>query len=156
MKNYFKLRIGLGVLAGLLFGALTNGSLSQAQVSADAQTLYKRVGGYDAIAAVTDDFLGRLAADKQMSRFFVGVGADSLRKLRQHVVDQLCEATGGPCYYFGRSMKTVHAGLGITESDWQITVKHLMATLDKFKVPDKERNEILTMFAGLKNDIVEK
>ena len=50
----------------------------------------------------------------------------------------------------------VHAGLGITESDWQITVKHLMATLDKFKVPDKERNEILTMFAGLKNDIVEK
>ena len=53
-------------------------------------------------------------------------------------------------------MKTVHAGLGITESDWQITVKHLTGTLDKFKVPDKERNEILTMFAGLKNDIVEK
>ncbi len=91
-----------------------------------------------------------------MSRFFVGVSADSLRKLRQHVVDQLCEATGGPCYYFGRSMKTVHAGLGITEFDWQITVKHLMATLDKFKVPDKERSEIPAMFAGLKIDIVEK
>jgi hemoglobin len=118
--------------------------------------LYKRLGGYDAIAAVTDDFLGRLAADKQMSRFFVGVSADSLRKLRQHVVDQLCEASGGPCYYFGRSMKTVHAGLGITESDWQITVKHLTATVDKFKVPDKERNEILTLFASLKSDIVEK
>ena len=88
--------------------------------------------------------------------FLVGARADSLRKLRQNVVDQLCEATGGPCYYFGRSMKTVHAGLGITDSDWQVTVKHLMATLDKFKVPDKERNEILTMFAGLKNDIVEK
>ena len=91
-----------------------------------------------------------------MSRFFVGVSADSLRKLRQHVVDQLCEASGGPCYYFGRSMKTVHAGLGITESDWQITVKHLTATVDRFKVPDKESNEILTLFASLKSDIVEK
>lgn len=117
---------------------------------------FKRAGGYDAIAAVTDDFLGRLAADKQMSRFFVGVSADSLRKLRQHVVDQLCEATGGPCYYIGRTMKTTHAGLGITESDWQVTVKHLNATLDRFKVPETERNEILTLFASLKRDIVEK
>jgi hemoglobin len=91
-----------------------------------------------------------------MNRFFVGVSADSLRKLRQHVLDQLCEASGGRCYYFGRSMKTVHAGLGITESDWQIHVKHLTATVDKSKVPDKERNEILTLFASLKSDIVEK
>jgi hemoglobin len=129
---------------------------ARAQTSGAAPSLYTRLGGYDAITAVTDDFLGRLATDKQMSRFFVGVSADSLRKLRQHVVDQLCEASGGPCYYFGRSMKTVHAGLGITESDWQVTVKHLNATLDKFKVADNERTEILSMFAGVKKDIVEK
>jgi hemoglobin len=91
-----------------------------------------------------------------MTRFFIGVSADSLRKLRQHVVDQLCEATGGPCYYFGRSMKTVHAGLGITESDWQLAVKHLTATLDRFKVAEKERGEVLTLFSSLKSDIVEK
>src|SRR5262245_56100185 len=121
-----------------------------------APSRYKRLGGYDSIAAVSDDFLGRLAGDKQMSRFFGGVSADSLRKLRQHVVDQLCEATGGPCYYFGRSMKTVHTGLGITESDWQLTVKHLIATLDKFKVPAKEREEVLTMVSSLKREIVEK
>jgi hemoglobin len=156
MRNKLALTIRLAALVSALAGTLISG-LPTVFHSADASpALYKRLGGYDAIAAVTDDFLGRLAADKQMSRFFVGVSADSLRKLRQHVVDQLCEATVGPCYYFGRSMKTVHAGLGITESDWQITVKHLMVTLDKFKVPDKERNEILTMFAGLKNDIVEK
>ena len=53
-------------------------------------------------------------------------------------------------------MKTVHAGLGITEADWQLTVKHLTATLDKFKVADKERNEILKLFSSLKSDIVEK
>ena len=136
-------RVGLMILAVLLCGLLRPERPAQAQ-SSSAPSLYNRLGGYDAIAAVTDDFLGRLAADKQMSRFFVGVSADSLRKSRQHVVDQLCEASDGPCYYFGRSMKTVHAGLGIT------------ATVDKFKVPDKERNEILTLFASLKSDIVEK
>jgi hemoglobin len=143
------------VLGVLLCSAFTVAAPARAQTPA-AATLYQRLGGYDAIAAVTDDFLGRLAADQQMSRFFVGVSADSLRKLRQHVVDQLCEASGGPCYYFGRSMKTVHAGLGIGESDWQSAVKHLTGTLDKFKVAEKERAEILAMFAGLKKDIVEK
>ena len=143
------------VLGVLLCGAFALTVSARAQTPSAAM-LYQRLGGYDAIAAVTDDFLGRLAADKQMSRFFVGVRADSLRKLRQHVVDQLCEASGGPCYYFGRSMKTVHAGLGISESDWQSAVKHLTATLDKFKVAEKERAEILAMFAGLKKDIVEK
>jgi len=72
------------------------------------------------------------------------------------VVDQLCEASGGPCFYFGRSMKTTHAGLGITESDWQLTVKHLTATFDKFKVPDKERSEVVALLSSLKADIVEK
>ena len=156
MRGKLALKVGLVILAVTLCGTFRPESPAQAQSSSAAPSLYKRLGGYDAIAAVTDDFLGRLAADKQMSCFFVGVSADSLRKLRQHVVDQLCEASGGPCYYFGRSMKTVHAGLGITDSDWQITVKHLTATMDKFKLPDKERNEILTLFASLKSDIVEK
>ena len=148
-------QLTLTVLVALLCGILAMGCSAQAQ-STSAPSLYTRLGGYDAIAAVTDDFLGRLAADKQMSRFFVGVSADSLRKLRQHVVDQLCEASGGPCYYFGRSMKTVHAGLGITESDWQLTVKHLTATFDKFKVPEKERQQVIELFSTLKKDIVEK
>ena len=156
MKDNLVSKISWAILFAVLCGPIALGSPVRAQSTGAATPLYKRLGSYDAIAAVTDDFLGRLAADKQMARFFVGVSADSLRKLRQHVVDQLCEATGGPCYYFGRSMKTVHAGLGINESDWQVTVKHLMSTLDKFKVPDKEKNEVLTMFAGLKGEIVEK
>jgi hemoglobin len=86
----------------------------------------------------------------------VGLSADSQKKLRQHVVDQLCEATAGPCIYIGRSMKVSHAGLGITEEDWQLTVKHLVATLDKFKVPDKEKGELLAIASSLKVDIVEK
>ena len=119
-------------------------------------SLYARLGGYDAIAAVTDDFIGRLAADKQVSRFFVGHSQDSLMKIRQHVVEFLCNATGGPCVYMGRDMKTSHKGMGITESDWDLSVKALVATLDKFKVPEKEKGEVLAAVGPLKAQIVEK
>ncbi|MES1240658.1 MAG: group 1 truncated hemoglobin [Acidobacteriota bacterium] len=118
-------------------------------------SLYKRVGGYDAIAAVVDDFLGRLASDPQLGKFFVGHSTESLRRIRQLVVEQLCEATGGPCYYIGRSMKEVHQGLKISAADWDVAVKHLNATFDKFKVPAKERGELVAAVGGLRADIVE-
>jgi hemoglobin len=121
---------------------------------AQEASLYKRIGGYDAIAAVTDDFLGRLAPDPQVGRFFKGHSTDSLKRIRGHSVDFLCVATGGPCTYAGRDMKTSHTGLNITQEDWNITVKSLVATLDKFKVPEKEKTEVLTAVSGLKGDIV--
>jgi hemoglobin len=125
--------------------------------AADApKSLYHRLGGYDAIAAVTDDFIGRLAADKQLSRFFVGHSTNSLQHIRQLVVDQLCAATGGPCVYIGRDMKTTHQGMGITEDDWNASVKDLVATLDHFKVPDAEQKELLAAVSTMKNDIVEQ
>ncbi len=125
-----------------------------AQPAAPAESLYKRLGGYDAIAGVVDDFLSRLAGDPSLGRFFTGLSNDSRRKVRQNIVDQLCEATGGPCYYVGRSMKTVHAGLGITEADWTGTVTLLGQTFDKFKVGQKERDEVLAALTALKPDIV--
>jgi hemoglobin len=121
-----------------------------------APSLYKRLGGYDALAAVTDDFLGRLSTDPGFSRFFVGHSTDSIKRIRQHVVDQLCAATGGLCVYTWCDMKTSHAGMGITEKDWDGSVKHLVATLDKFYVPAKEKDEVLTTVSTLKKDIVEK
>ena len=124
--------------------------------AAGPPSLYQRLGGYDAIAAVTDDFLARLAGDPSMARFFGGLSKDSLGKLRQHVVEQICLATGGPCVDTGRDMKTSHAGLGITEADWNATVKHLVGSLDKFKVGDKEKGELLAAVSSLKKDIVEK
>jgi len=120
---------------------------------AQSATLYQRLGGYDALAAVTDDFIGRLIGDPQLTRFFAGFSNDSKVRIRQHIVDFLCAATGGPCKYTGRDMKTSHTGLNITENDWNITVKHLTATLDKFKVPDKEKNEVLQAIAAQKGDI---
>ena len=120
------------------------------------KSLYQRLGGYDAVAAVTDDFLGRLATDKQLGRFFPGHSEDSVKRIRQHIVDFLCAATGGPCLYTGRDMKTSHKGLGVTESDWNQAVVLLVQTLDKFKVPATEKSEVLGAVSGLKGDIVEK
>lgn len=141
------------LVAGLLLVLLPWGALAQDKA---APSLYKRLGGYDAIAAVVDDFLGRAAADKDLSRFLTGLSADSKKRLRQHIVDQLCEATGGPCFYTGRSTKAAHAGLGITEKDWKITVDYLVAIMDKLKVPEKEKNDFLALASTLKGDIVEK
>ena len=105
---------------------------------------------------MTDDFIGRLATDKQLARFFAGHSEDSLKKIRQHIVDQLCAASGGPCVYVGRDMKTSHKGMGITEADWNSAAGHLVATLDKFKVPAAEKSEVLALVTSLKKDIVEK
>lgn len=123
---------------------------------AQEKSLYERVGGYNALAAVVDDFVGRLVADKQFEKFFAGHGIDSKKRIRQHILDQFCAATGGPCVYTGRDMKTTHAGLGITEADWDAAAKHLTASLDKFKVPEKEKSELLAFVTSLKKDIVEK
>ena len=143
------------ILAALVVAASILAAAVSAQAPAKA-SLYKRLGGYDAIAAVTDDFIGRLIGDPRFAKFFVGASTDSKGKIRQHVVDQLCNAAGGPCLYTGRTMKQSHAGLGITEDDWNAAVKLLVASLDKFKVPEAEKGELAAILATLKTDIVEK
>ena len=144
-------------LAGLVLVSLAIEAQAASKPAAPAgPSLYKRLGGYDAIAAVSDDFIGRMAADKTLARFLVGLSDNSKGHLRQLVVDQLCAATGGPCIYIGRDMKTAHKGLGITGADWDLAVKYLVESLDQFKVPEKEKGELLTIASGLKPDIVEK
>jgi hemoglobin len=120
-----------------------------------SQSLYHRLGGYDAIAAVTDDFIGRLLTDPKFARFFTSLSSDSKLRLRQLVVDQLCAATGGPCIYTGRSMRQSHAGLGITKHEWQLSARHLSASLDKFHVGPREKNEVLAAVTKLEPDIVD-
>ena len=140
----------------LLILLVTTTAAAPPAFSQSKDSLYKRLGGYDAIAAVTDDMLGRLVADPQLSKFFVGLNDVSKTRVRQHFIDFLCKASGGPCAYMGQDMKTAHAGINITEQDWAAAVKDLQATLDKFKVPERERGEVLTMVSSLKGDIVRK
>ena len=119
------------------------------------KSLYARLGGYDAIAAAVDDLLPRLTSDPQIGIYWRGHSTDSMRRERQMAVDFLCAALGGPVLYRGRDMKTAHAGLRISESDWQVFVKHTVATLDTLGVHGKEREDFLAAAASLKGEIVE-
>jgi hemoglobin len=139
--------------AAFLVAAIHVDAGAQANMS---NSLYKRLGGYDAIAAVTDDFLGRLANEPLIAPFFKGHSQNTVGKLRMLVIEQVCAAAGGPCIYTGRDMKTTHKGLGITEEQWNASVRHFTASLDKFSVPAKEKGELLGIIGSLKNDIVEK
>jgi len=148
-----RLTLAVVLLATFAFAASAINAKSIAQ---EKKSLYARLGGYDAIAAVVDEFITRLATDKQFERFFTGFSDDSKKRLRQHILDQFCVAAGGPCVYMGRDMKTTHKGLGITEADWNAAAKHLVEALDKYKVPEKEKNELLAFVVSQKKDIVEK
>jgi hemoglobin len=118
-------------------------------------TLYARLGGYDAIAAVADDLLPRLTSDPQLGRFWAHRAADSIRREKQLLIDFLCASAGGPLFYTGRDMATSHKGMGISARDWEIFLGHLHATLDRFQVPEQERREVLEFIESTKADIVE-
>jgi hemoglobin len=120
------------------------------------KTLYERLGGKKSITAVVDDFVGRVAGDSRINGFFKDTAADPKRlaKFKKNLVDQICQASGGPCKYMGKDMKTAHAGMGITSADFNALVEDLVAALDKFKVGDKEKNELLGVLGPMKSDIV--
>jgi len=119
-----------------------------------AKTLYERLGGYDAIAAVADDLLPRLENDAQLGRFWANRGDDGIAREKQLLVDYLCANAGGPLLYTGRDMLTSHRGMGVTESDWQLLIMHLKATLSGFQVPQQEQDDVLAFIGTTKADIV--
>lgn len=117
------------------------------------KSLYERLGKRAAITAVVDDFVGNVAADKRINRFFAKTDIDRL-KLR--LVEQICAGTGGPCTYRGGTMKAVHKGLGISDGDFNALVQDLGKSLNKFKVPAREQKELVAILAPMRKDIVER
>jgi len=115
------------------------------------KSLYERLGGKDAITAVVDDFVANVAADNRINRFFART---NIPNLKRNLVDQICQATGGPCAYTGRDMRTAHKGMGITDADFNALVEDLQKSLNKFKVPEKEQGELLGILGPLKPQIV--
>jgi hemoglobin len=121
----------------------------------EEKSLYARLGGYDAIAAVADNLLPRLMSDPKLARFWAVRADDSVRREKQLLVDFLCYSAGGPMFYTGRDMKTSHQGLGITEDDWKAFLTHLNATLDEFRVPAAEKAAVIGFAESLKADVLE-
>lgn len=117
------------------------------------KSLYERLGKKPAITAVVNDFVGNVAADKRINRFFAKT---DIARLKLRLVEQICAGTGGPCTYRGGSMKAVHKGLGISDGDFNALVQDLGKSLNKFKVPAREQKELVAILAPMRKDIVER
>jgi hemoglobin len=125
-----------------------------ATMSEPPPSLYKRLGGREGIALVVDDFVTNMAADTRVNARFRSLPPAAMSKFKSNLSDQICDATGGPCSYLGRDMKTTHQGMQITEGEWAATVENLVKALDKHKVGATEKNELLTLLGPMKGDIV--
>jgi hemoglobin len=139
--------------AGVAIAALAAASLAclATSTSANAQSLYERLGGYPAISAVVDDFIHNVAADRRINGFFAHT---DIPTFRQKLIDFICVGTGGPCYYGGKDMKTTHAGMGIRSRHFNALVQDLGKTLVKFNVPKREQGELVAILGPMKKDIV--
>ncbi|MEI9977575.1 MAG: group 1 truncated hemoglobin [Edaphobacter sp.] len=118
-------------------------------------SLYRRLGGYDAIAAIIGDLFQRLKEDPRFARFGAGRSLDSKARVQQLTVEQICALAGGPCLYLGRDMRTSHRGLGITKAEWQANREHTVQVLEQHGIPELERNEFLELFERYRVEIVE-
>jgi len=116
------------------------------------KSLYDRLGGGDAINALTESWVARVGADDRANGKFVRT---DIERLMKEVVDQLCEATGGPCTYTGRSMLETHAGMKVTAGEFDVVMQHLDAALDELNVPKAERDELVGLLRPMRVDIVE-
>jgi hemoglobin len=142
--------IRAAALAGLLLlGACSStGTMSKAD-----KPLYDRLGGKPAITAVVDEFVGNVAADNRINGRFANA---NIPRLKQMLVDQICQGTGGPCTYSGRDMMSAHRGMNISDAEFGALVEDLVKALDKFKVPEKEKGELLAALGPMKPQIVGK
>jgi hemoglobin len=148
--------IAISMLAAAMIVPSRTGFSQDNPAPAKEKTLYQRMGGYDVIAGLVDDFVHQLGEDPAFKRFGGGRSMDSLHRTRQLVVDQICYLAGGPCVYIGRDTKTAHAGLAITQEEWDSSMKKWQVSLDKFKIAAPEQKDFLAMIQKLRPDIVEK
>jgi len=142
-----RLAIPAVLVATLLLGGCQNMGMAPMQ----QKSLYERLGGQGAIVAVVDDFVGNVAADNRINKFFAKTDIPRLKRL---LVEQICAGTGGPCTYTGRDMKSAHTGMGINDAQFNALVEDLVKALDKFKVPEKEKGELLGVLGPMKPSIV--
>ena len=155
IKRYAAIIIGD---IAMILGVFAMGVLLTTSVFAESGTeksLYDRLGGYDAISAVVDDFAGKLFIDPVVGKRFFGMSDDSREGFRQKNKNLVCAATGGPCKIISRTAATTHDGLGIKASEFNIVAQHLVDSLNKFNVPEQEHNELMAIIATLRPDIVE-
>lgn len=136
--------VSMAVGAAMLFGSTA--------AWANEKSLYDRLGGLGPITAVVGKFLNIVGEDKRINGYFAKT---DLKQLKKHLINQVCQASGGPCTYEGRDMKTTHAGMKVTTAAFSALVEDLVQSLDTFNVPKKEKDDLLAVLGPMKSDIVE-
>ena len=117
------------------------------------RSLYDRLGGRDAIVMVVDSFVARVAADDRINKKFA---RSDIPRVKTMLVEQICNATGGPCTYRGRSMKEAHRNMGVTDGEFDALVQDLVATLNQFNVAKADQDALLNTLGSMRGDIVER
>ena len=146
-KSYLLGTFGVFAVSALLITPTLNAE--------EEASLYERLGGYDAVSAVIDDFAAKLFVDPVVGARFFGMSDDSREGFRQKNKNLVCAVTGGPCKIISRSAEQTHAGLGIKASEFNIVAQHLVDTLNKFNVPQREHDELMVIIGSLRPAIVE-
>ena len=150
MYRIKRIALAFCLLAAVSATAAAQDSMGGGQMM--QKSLYERLGGIEAIKAVVGDFAGRVLADERVNKKFAKSDAP---RLVLHLQEQICAATGGPCEYTGKDMKSAHKNMKVTDGEFNALVEDLVAALDKFNVPEKEKNELLAILGPLKSQIVE-
>jgi hemoglobin len=142
--------IVVAIAAAVAIGCITTASAQ------GTKSLFSRLGGKKGITAVVNDFVGNVGGDNRINKFFADTVKDKKRldKFKDNLVDQICQASGGPCKYKGKDMKTAHKGMGISDADFNALVEDLVKALDKNKVDATSKGELLNALGGMKGDIV--
>ncbi len=150
MKNVLKMLGAIALVAIVVFTACKKDE------EVVPPTLYERLGGVSAISAVVDQFIVNVVGDPVINAQFAATAADPYRAqlLRNNLIDQICAGSGGPCQYKGKNMKEAHKGMAITEEQFNALVGDLVAALDKFNVPQQEKDDLLAILGPMKSDIV--
>ena len=127
------------------------GTASKPATAPARDAFYRELGGTEGITKVVDVFFRRLNADARINTLFRNVDHDDLRRL---VIEQLCEATGGPCKYSGRSMEEAHSGLNLTDADFDAFVQDLKGAMSELKVPNASQQKLIGILAPMRPQIV--
>jgi len=133
-------------------GMASQGDLRGNKMTVQTKSLYDRLGGLDAINALTEAWVARVGGDDRANGKFART---DIPRLMKEVADQLCEVTGGPCTYTGRTMAETHDGMGVTAGEFDVVMQHLGGALDELNVPKAEHDEVVRLIMPMRGDIVE-
>lgn len=119
-------------------------------------TLYDELGGLDTLELVTDAWIDSLKANPMVSGYFSSLFSDSIATLnfRNHVVEQFCSLSGGPCVYKGRTMRLAHAGMNIQPEEFDAAIYNLREALTLYNIPENVRTRFLARIQILQPEIV--